>query len=106
MKAPYIHNKYSSLFRRMTERQKKIQAIVTNTLKQLNNDFSIISIFPKCLNLIYMTDISYMSITIVIENENKKYIIDIAVTFDYQENMYNANSKKIEKYCDLRFVIP
>ena len=43
---------------------------------------------------------------IFIENENKKYIIDINVAFDCQENISTANSRKIEKYCEIGFVIP
>ena len=54
---------------------------MTNTLKQLNIDFSITSIFP-----------GGRKPDIVIKNENKKYIIDITMAFDCQEN---------RTYCDL-----
>ena len=90
-----ILNKYSPMFRRKTERHCNIQTMITNTLEYLNIYFKITSIFPE-----------ERKSDIVTENENKMYIIDITVAFDCQEDLYNANSRKIEKYCDLVFIIP
>ena len=55
---------------------------------------------------VYLYKHDFIIPDIVIENENKTYIIDITMALDWEEHMYNANSKKIEKYCDLGFVIP
>ena len=71
------------MFRRMTESHNQIQSILINTLEQLNIDFSITSMFPG----VNKPDV-------VIENENKNYIIDITMAFDCQENMFNANARK------------
>ena len=58
----HILNKYASMFRRTTESNNTIEAIVTHTLEQLNIDFSITYIFP-----------GEGKPDIVIENENNKY---------------------------------
>ena len=76
------------------QKDNKIQAIVTNILEQLNSDFSITSFLSDVVNLAKLLK---MKIKMISSTSRWHLIV---------KNMSNVNFRKIEKYCDLGFVIP